>query len=127
MPNIDIQDILLGKANDYLSSDKARIVKRAYVFADKAHTGQKRLSGEPYIVHPVNTALLLADLNLDATTLVAALLHDVVEDCDVSMADIDAAFGSEVGRLVDGVTKLSKVDLVTSHGGLRYGYEEGQA
>ena len=56
MPNIDIQDILLGKANDYLSSDKARIVKRAYVFADKAHTGQKRLSGEPYIVHPVNTA-----------------------------------------------------------------------
>ncbi len=127
MPNIDIQNILFGKVNDYLSPDKARIVEEAYLVAYKAHKGQQRLSGEPYIVHPVNTALLLADLNLDATTLAAALLHDVVEDCDISIADIDAGFGVEVGRLVDGVTKLSRMDLVTSDGGLGYSYEEGQA
>jgi GTP pyrophosphokinase len=79
------------------------------------------------VEHPINTALFLADLNLDATTLAAALLHDVIEDCDVTYEDIQQRFGTEVGRLVDGVTKLSRMDLMTSEGGLRYGYEEGQA
>ncbi|MDP6495568.1 MAG: RelA/SpoT family protein, partial [Dehalococcoidia bacterium] len=118
---------ILTKARSYLPPDKVGIIEDAYNFAWEAHEGQKRLSGEPYVEHPINTALFLADLNLDATTLAAALLHDVIEDCDVTYEDIQQRFGTEVGRLVDGVTKLSRMDLMTSEGGLRYGYEEGQA
>ena len=118
---------LLTKAKSYLPQDKIGVIEEAYNFAHKAHEGQMRLSGEPYVVHPISTALFLADLNLDATTLAAALLHDVIEDCDVSYEDLQRKFGSEVSRLVDGVTKLSKMDLMTSDGGLRYGSEDGQA
>ena len=118
---------LLTKAKSYLPQDKVGIIEEAYDFAMSAHEGQKRLSGEPYVEHPINTALFLADLNLDATTLAAALLHDVIEDCDVSYDDIQQKFGPEVGRLVDGVTKLSKMDLMASEGVLSNGYEEGQA
>ena len=118
---------ILTKARSYLPQDKVGIIEDAYNFAWAAHEGQKRLSGEPYLEHPINTALFLADLNLDATTLAAALLHDVIEDCDVSYEEIQQRFGPEVSRLVDGVTKLSKMDLMTSEGGLQYGYEDGQA
>ena len=118
---------LLTKAKSYLPLDKVAIIEEAYDFAMMAHEGQKRLSGEPYVEHPINTALFLADLNLDATTLAAALLHDVIEDCDVSYDEVLAKFGPEVSRLVDGVTKLSKMDLMASEGVLRNGYEEGQA
>jgi GTP pyrophosphokinase len=121
-----MQDILT-KAKSYLPEDKIWMVEDAFAFASKAHEGQRRLSGEPYLEHPINTALFLADLNLDATTLAAALLHDVIEDCDVTYEEIQQKFGVEVSRLVDGVTKLSKMDLMTSEGGLRYGYEDGQA
>jgi GTP pyrophosphokinase len=118
---------LLTKAKSYLPPDKVGMIEEAYNFARVAHEGQKRLSGEPYVEHPISTALFLADLNLDATTLTAALLHDVIEDCDVSYEEIQQKFGQEVSRLVDGVTKLSKMDLMTSEEGLRYGYEDGQA
>ena len=118
---------ILTTAKSYLPQDKMGMVEDAYNFAWAAHAGQKRLSGEPYVEHPINTALFLADLNLDAITLAAALLHDVIEDCDVTFEDIEQRFGPEVSRLVDGVTKLSKMDLMTSEGGLRYGYEDGQA
>lgn len=118
---------ILTQAQTYLPADKLRIVEDAYNFALAAHRGQRRLSGEPYIEHPVNTALFLAELNLDADTLASALLHDVIEDCDVSYEDILQKFGPDVGRLVDGVTKLSKMDLVSTRGPSADDYQGGQA
>ena len=107
-------DVLLAKASDYVPEDKLEIITTAYDFAESAHNGQMRLSGEPFIVHPLQTALLLADLKLDANTLAAALLHDVVEDNeDIEVADVEKKFGPEVARLVDGVTKLTNAELVT--------------
>ncbi|CAI8008551.1 GTP pyrophosphokinase [Geodia barretti] len=86
----------------------AGLVEQAYEFADECHRGQKRVSGEPYIAHPLQTALFLVDLRLDVNTIVAALLHDVVEDCDVALDELASRFGTEVAKLVDGVTKLTK-------------------
>jgi len=107
-------DALLAKASDYVPEDKLEIITTAYDFAESAHNGQMRLSGEPFIIHPLQTALLLADLKLDANTLAAALLHDVVEDNeDIEVADVEKKFGPEVARLVDGVTKLTNAELVT--------------
>ncbi|MDP6453387.1 MAG: bifunctional (p)ppGpp synthetase/guanosine-3',5'-bis(diphosphate) 3'-pyrophosphohydrolase [SAR202 cluster bacterium] len=105
---------LLAKASDYVPEDKLEIITTAYDFAETAHNGQLRLSGEPFIIHPLQTALLLADLKLDANTRAAALLHDVVEDNeDIQVADVEEKFGPEVARLVDGVTKLTNAELVT--------------
>jgi GTP pyrophosphokinase len=89
----------------------AELVGQAFVFADQCHRGQTRVSGEPYIAHPLETALFLADLHLDAHTIVAALLHDVVEDCGISLEELDSRFGQEVAKLVDGVTKLTRLDV----------------
>ena len=100
---------LLEMTRAYLSPDKLAIVREAYEFALKAHEGQVRRSGEPYLQHPLETAAILADLKLDATSIAAALLHDVPEDCGVPMEDIEAKFGPEVAKLVDGVTKLSHI------------------
>ena len=102
---------LLAKAREYLPPDKLPLVEKAHRFAMEAHAGQLRLSGEPFLEHPLKTALVLADLRLDAATLAAALLHDVVEDCGVTPADMRKRFGAEVASLVDGVTKLGKVSL----------------
>ena len=77
-------DTLLAKAREYLPEDRLEIISDAYRFAEEAHKGQVRLSGEPFIDHPLQTALFLADLRLDANALTAAILHDVIEDCDVS-------------------------------------------
>ncbi len=100
---------LLELTRAYLSPDKLAIVRQAYEFALKAHEGQVRRSGEPYLQHPVETAAILADLKLDASSIAAALLHDVPEDCNVPLDDIEAKFGPEIARLVDGVTKLSHI------------------
>lgn len=100
---------LIKQASTYLPEDKVALVKAAYEFASRAHQGQVRKTGEPYLEHPVNTAMLLAELHLDAETLAAALLHDVPEDCGVSLGEIEAKFGSQVVKLVDGVTKLNKL------------------
>ncbi|MEB4616216.1 RelA/SpoT family protein [Leucobacter sp. M11] len=85
------------------------IIERAYTTAERAHRGQKRRSGEPYITHPVAVAQILADLGVDATTIAAALLHDTVEDTEYSLESLTEDFGEEVAMLVDGVTKLDKV------------------
>ncbi len=100
---------LLELTRAYLSSDKLAIIREAYEFALKAHEGQLRRSGEPYLQHPVETAAILADLKLDAASIAAALLHDVPEDCGVPIEDVEAKFGPEVAKLVDGVTKLSQI------------------
>ena len=110
-------DTLLAKAAKYIPADKLSLIERAYRFADKAHDGQKRLSGEPFVEHPLQTALYLADLKLDANALAAALLHDVMEDCDVGFDDIKAEFGEEIARLVDGVTKLTKTEAMLEQRG----------
>ncbi|MCA1830673.1 MAG: RelA/SpoT family protein, partial [Actinobacteria bacterium] len=86
-----------------------RLIERAYQFAAESHADQFRASGEQFIEHPVEVARILADLNLDTTTLVAALLHDVVEDTEMSLDDISSQFGDEVAALIDGVTKLDKI------------------
>ncbi|MCU0478416.1 MAG: RelA/SpoT family protein [Chloroflexi bacterium] len=83
-------------------------IARAFDYAVVAHEGQLRASGEPYVTHPIAAALILAELGLDSTAIEAALLHDVPEDTDYSLADLEEQFGAEVAQLVDGVTKLSK-------------------
>jgi guanosine-3',5'-bis(diphosphate) 3'-pyrophosphohydrolase len=102
---------LIQKAKEYLPPEKVTLVEAAYKFALNAHKGQVRKSGDPYLDHPLQTATMLAELQLDAATLAAALLHDVPEDCGVPMAEIEAKFGPEVSKLVDGVTKLGKLSL----------------
>ena len=109
--DVELADLLL-KAEEYLPKSKLRLVQDAFAFADTQHQGQTRVSGEPYIHHPLQTALYLADLRQDATTLAAALLHDVVEDCGVTPLTIKGRFGAEVANLVDGVTKLTRIDLL---------------
>ena len=100
---------LIEQASTYLPDDKVVLVKAAYEFAARAHQGQVRKTGEPYLEHPLTTAMTLAEFHLDAETLAAALLHDVLEDCGVKLGDIEANFGSQVSKLVDGVTKLDKL------------------
>ncbi|MCD6453638.1 MAG: bifunctional (p)ppGpp synthetase/guanosine-3',5'-bis(diphosphate) 3'-pyrophosphohydrolase [Dehalococcoidales bacterium] len=95
----------------YLPPERLALVESAYSFAKQAHQGQVRESGEPYIEHPLRVALSLAELQLDANSIAAALLHDVPENCEITIAEIEAQFGAEVARLVDGVTKLSKIPL----------------
>ena len=99
---------LIVKAKKYLAPDKLAIVEGAYNFALKAHEGQVRKSGEPFIEHPLQVALILVELQLDASTLAAALLHDVPENCGISVAEIEAEFGADIAKLVDGTTKLGK-------------------
>ena len=106
-------ETLLAKIRDYLPEEKISVVEDAYQFAERAHSGQLRRSGEPFIEHPIQTALLLADLKLDANALAAALLHDVLEDCDVRSEELEDRFGGEIAKLVDGVTKLTQAELLS--------------
>ena len=101
---------LIDRVSRYLPEDKTELVQQAFDYASQCHQGQRRLSGEPYIAHPLEAALYLADLNLDANTVMAALLHDVMEDCGISYGDLQSRFGDEVAKLVDGVTKLTRMD-----------------
>ncbi len=100
---------LKTKFQGYLPPEKVASVEDAYDFATKAHQGQVRKSGEPYLEHPLQVALTLAELQLDAGSLAAALLHDVPENCGIPISEIEAKFGSEVAKLVDGTTKLGKL------------------
>jgi guanosine-3',5'-bis(diphosphate) 3'-pyrophosphohydrolase len=104
-----VQD-LLDKTGTYLPESHAAFLRNAYDFAERAHDGQMRLSGEPYIQHPLNAALYLADMHLDKDTIAAALLHDVIEDCQIESQQLEDNFGKQVAILVNGVTKLSKVE-----------------
>jgi guanosine-3',5'-bis(diphosphate) 3'-pyrophosphohydrolase len=102
---------LISKLETYLPPDQVERVQDAYDFAFQAHDGQRRRSGEPYITHPVAVADLLADLRLDAQTMIAAILHDVMEDTPNTKAEITDRFGREVAELVDGVSKLDQVQF----------------
>ncbi len=105
---------LLQKARQYLPPEKIAVVEDAYKFAAEKHKGQKRLSGERYLEHPLQTAMILAEFQLDPSTLAAALLHDIPEDCGLPVEEIDSKFGPEIARLVDGVTKLKQVSSTVS-------------
>jgi GTP pyrophosphokinase len=100
---------VIDKTRVYLNDENVELVKKAYEFAKHAHREQYRKSGEPYIIHPIQVAGILADLEMDPATVAAGFLHDVVEDTSVSLKDIEVSFNAEVAMLVDGVTKLGKI------------------
>jgi len=102
---------LVSKIEAYLPPDQVERVREAFEYAETAHAGQKRHSGEAYITHPIAVADILADLHMDGATLTAAILHDVVEDTPSSSAEVEQRFGKEVAELVDGVTKLDQVQF----------------
>jgi GTP diphosphokinase / guanosine-3',5'-bis(diphosphate) 3'-diphosphatase len=104
---------LVDRVLKYDPSANEALLNRAYVYAMKAHGNQKRASGDPYFSHPLEVAAILTEFKLDDDTIVAALLHDVIEDTDVTRAEIDQMFGKEIGALVEGLTKIKKLDLVT--------------
>ena len=101
-----IQDIA-GKVEKYHGPEQAALVKKAYEYACKAHDGQLRLSGEPYVSHPLAVAQTLAEMRLDGASVAAGLLHDTVEDTKATIEEIDEVFGEDVADIVDGVTKIS--------------------
>jgi len=101
---------ILEKVSDCYEEKDLIPLQKAYVFAAQSHKGQVRLSGEPYLSHPLEVANILADMKLDATTLAAALLHDVLEDTDVTALDIKKLFGNEIAHLVEGVTKIGLIE-----------------
>jgi len=119
-------DDLVKKAGKYLPEEKLQLLKRAYDFACNSHEGQVRLSGGPYVAHPLHVALILADLQLDSSALAASLLHDTVEDSSVSLEKIKKDFGHEIASLVDGTTKLEELSRKTPATGLKSGIQAAQ-
>jgi GTP diphosphokinase / guanosine-3',5'-bis(diphosphate) 3'-diphosphatase len=104
---------LLRKIRKYRPKDDLTLVKKAYEFSLKNHEGQKRASGEPYLAHPLEVASVLADMRLDTTAIAAGLLHDSIEDTSVTVDDIRREFGEQVAHIVEGVTKVSKIEFAS--------------
>ena len=103
-----IQDVINKMKSNKRKVD-TKLIMKAYNFAKLEHGQQQRMSGEPYIVHPVQVAYILADIGLDNSTICAALLHDVLEDTDITYENLKDEFGKEIAEMVDGVTKLSRL------------------
>jgi RelA/SpoT family (p)ppGpp synthetase len=112
-PRMMRQFELVDRVKQYNPGANEDLLNRAYVYAMRAHGEQKRASGDPYFSHPLQVAAILTDLKLDDATIAAALLHDTIEDTDATRAEIDRLFGHEIGHLVEGLTKLKKLDLVS--------------
>lgn len=110
MPTVRLEDIV-DKLHKPHSEEDVDLVRRAYIFSAKAHQGQTRMSGEAYLNHPLEVASILADLKLDAATVAAGILHDTLEDTPTTREELAALFGEEVAMLVDGMTKLSRMEL----------------
>src|SRR5258707_13619321 len=104
---------LVDRVRAYNPNADEDLLNRAYVYAMKAHGAQKRASGDPFFSHPLEVAAILTELRLDDATIVAALLHDTIEDTEATRAEIDHVFGHEIGALVEGLTKLKRLDLVS--------------
>ena len=104
---------LLDKVRAYHPQADSALIDRAYSYSRQMHDGQMRKSGDPYFIHPASVASIIAEMQLDSSSVAAALLHDVVEDTDVTEADIEHLFGTEVAFLVDGVTKLGKINFIS--------------
>ena len=107
------QTELVERVESYLPQLDEDLLNRAYVYAMHKHRHQKRASGDPYFSHPLEVAAIVTDLKLDQDSVVAALLHDTIEDTDATRKEIDSMFGSSIGHLVDGLTKLNRIDLVS--------------
>src|SRR5256885_14143715 len=107
--HFELLEGLLAELDGYSGELDRELIVRAFRFAATAHEGQQRRSGEPFIMHPVGVAKICAELRLDEQTLAAALLHDVVEDTDTELSTVREEFGDEVARLVEGVTKLTRI------------------
>lgn len=113
LPYISVEE-LIERIRRYHPDDNMDLVRRAYIFSEDAHKDKKRLSGEPYFMHPVAVSVILTDLMLDATTIAAGLLHDCVEDVEgVTVQSLSETFSPEVAQLVDGVTKLKQIDFTS--------------
>ncbi len=110
MPSIDA---LADRLADYLDSDQVNLIRRAYFYAEQAHDGQRRRSGEAYVTHPLAVASILADMHMDHQSLMAAMLHDVIEDTGIAKEALNAQFGETVAELVDGVSKLTQMNFET--------------
>jgi len=110
MSNVRLEDIVERLQSNNPEAD-VDLVRRAYIFSAKAHQGQMRLSGESYLIHPLDVAKILAELKLDAATVAAGILHDTIEDTTSTTEEIQSLFGDEVAKLVDGMTKLSRIEL----------------
>ena len=109
---IRITDIL-DKVGKYATQADLELIEKAYIFSATVHAGQMRLSGEPYLTHPMEVAYILADMKLDAATIVTGILHDTVEDTLATLKEIEEGFGKDVAVLVDGLTKLSKITFAS--------------
>jgi len=123
---MNLEALLLELKDDFPEGDRA-FIRKAYEWADAAHVGVTRASGEPYIEHCLQTARTVADLGLDVSTIAASLLHDVVEDSSVSRQDLEEEFGAEVASLVDGVTKLKQIDELSQAGPARIAPERAES
>jgi GTP diphosphokinase / guanosine-3',5'-bis(diphosphate) 3'-diphosphatase len=104
---------LLKRIRDYRPQDDLELVRKAYEYSQKVHSGQTRASGEPYLVHPLEVALVLAEMKMDPVAIAAGLLHDSVEDTSTTIVDIRKEFGEQVAHIVEGVTKISQIDFAT--------------
>ena len=115
LDNITIEDIL-SKVRVYIDDEEqVKVIEKAYQFAKSKHKGQYRKSGEDYIYHPMNVALILTTIYADYETISAGLMHDVLEDCDCTPEEMEEEFGSVITKLVKGVTKLSKIHFSTEN------------
>ncbi len=116
MPKVPISTLatICSRVSSYYPDAKLDLLKKAYAFADEAHRGQLRSSGEPYMIHPIAVAQTLADLHLDILSVATGLLHDTVEDTHATLPQIEKEFGKDIAELVDGVTKLSQITFKTS-------------
>src|SRR5437588_5014566 len=112
-PRMMRQYDLVERVRSYNPDTNEDLLNRAYVYAMKAHGAQTRASGDPFFSHPLEVAAILTDLKLDDSTIVAALLHDTIEDTEATRAEIDQLFGKDIGHLVEGLTKLKRLDLVS--------------
>jgi GTP diphosphokinase / guanosine-3',5'-bis(diphosphate) 3'-diphosphatase len=105
----DHLDELVNRVQSYIPQADTALIRRAYDYSARMHVEQKRMSGEPYVIHPLNVALIIAQLRLDLPSVITGLLHDVIEDTGASLDEVQGLFGEEVARLVDGMTKVSKI------------------
>src|SRR5437588_8108491 len=107
---------LMRRMRDNRPQDDLGLIRKAYEYSQKIHAGQMRASGEPYLVHPLEVALVLAEMKMDPVAIAAGLLHDSVEDTSVTIADIRKEFGEQVEHLVEGVTTISRIDFANREG-----------
>ena len=102
---------LIKKLELYMPDNQIEVIIKSYTFGAKAHEGQKRISGEPYISHPLAVAEILSDMHMDGSTIAAAILHDVIEDTNIKISGLKKEFGKEISNLVDSVSKLDQINF----------------